>query len=244
MLLWVKLIEAICQLRPKALFRLLAHPDGLFRVRNVPDGATVVVTVSKPGMTFTSTEFTVHGGAVSMGAVFGTPPPAITGRVTDGTIVLANVNVFVYDSSNMYVASAYTDPTGNYAVYGLAPGNYYLSFSSMDAAYLPTWYLNAQDFYGATPVPVVPDQTTGDMNVALVRGGTISGQVTDGAFPLSSVSVYITRLDSNGYTINTWGAYTDTNGDSGTHDNAYTRTDDNAYPDTGTNARSLSADKT
>lgn len=26
-LLWVKLIEAVCQLRPKALFRLLAHPD-------------------------------------------------------------------------------------------------------------------------------------------------------------------------------------------------------------------------
>ncbi len=30
-LLWVKLIEAVCQLRPKALLRLLAHPDSLFR---------------------------------------------------------------------------------------------------------------------------------------------------------------------------------------------------------------------
>jgi len=30
-LLWVKSIEAICQLRPKSLFRLLAHPDPLFR---------------------------------------------------------------------------------------------------------------------------------------------------------------------------------------------------------------------
>ena len=30
-LLWVKLIEAICQLRPKSLLRLLAHPDRLFR---------------------------------------------------------------------------------------------------------------------------------------------------------------------------------------------------------------------
>src|SRR5205814_1916736 len=28
---WVKLIEAICQLRPKSLFRLLAHPDPLLR---------------------------------------------------------------------------------------------------------------------------------------------------------------------------------------------------------------------
>jgi hypothetical protein len=30
-LLWVKLIETVCQLRPKSLFRLLAHPDRLFR---------------------------------------------------------------------------------------------------------------------------------------------------------------------------------------------------------------------
>jgi anaerobic magnesium-protoporphyrin IX monomethyl ester cyclase len=30
-LLWVKLIEAVCQLRPKALFRLLADPDPLLR---------------------------------------------------------------------------------------------------------------------------------------------------------------------------------------------------------------------
>jgi anaerobic magnesium-protoporphyrin IX monomethyl ester cyclase len=30
-LLWVKLIETICQLRPKSLLRLLAHPDQVFR---------------------------------------------------------------------------------------------------------------------------------------------------------------------------------------------------------------------
>jgi len=30
-LLWVKLIEAVCQLRPKSLLRLLAHPDRRFR---------------------------------------------------------------------------------------------------------------------------------------------------------------------------------------------------------------------
>jgi anaerobic magnesium-protoporphyrin IX monomethyl ester cyclase len=30
-LFWVKFIEAVCQLRPKALFRLLAHPDKRFR---------------------------------------------------------------------------------------------------------------------------------------------------------------------------------------------------------------------
>ncbi len=30
-LLWVKLIETVCQLRPKSLLRLLAHPDRLFR---------------------------------------------------------------------------------------------------------------------------------------------------------------------------------------------------------------------
>lgn len=30
-LVWVKLIEAICQLRPKSLLRLLAHPDRVFR---------------------------------------------------------------------------------------------------------------------------------------------------------------------------------------------------------------------
>ena len=30
-LLWVKFIETVCQLRPKSLFRLLAHPDPLFR---------------------------------------------------------------------------------------------------------------------------------------------------------------------------------------------------------------------
>ncbi len=30
-LLWVKLIEAACQLRPRSLLRLLAHPDPLFR---------------------------------------------------------------------------------------------------------------------------------------------------------------------------------------------------------------------
>ncbi len=30
-LLWVKLIESVCQLRPKSLLRLLAHPDPLFR---------------------------------------------------------------------------------------------------------------------------------------------------------------------------------------------------------------------
>jgi anaerobic magnesium-protoporphyrin IX monomethyl ester cyclase len=30
-LLWVKLIEAVCQLRPKSLARMLAHPDRIFR---------------------------------------------------------------------------------------------------------------------------------------------------------------------------------------------------------------------
>ena len=30
-LCWIKLIEAVSQLRPKSLFRLLAHPDPGFR---------------------------------------------------------------------------------------------------------------------------------------------------------------------------------------------------------------------
>ena len=30
-LLWVKLIEAVCQLRPRSIFRLMAHPDRRFR---------------------------------------------------------------------------------------------------------------------------------------------------------------------------------------------------------------------
>ena len=30
-ILWVKLIEAVCQLRPKALLRMLGHPERLFR---------------------------------------------------------------------------------------------------------------------------------------------------------------------------------------------------------------------
>ncbi len=128
----------------------------------------------------------------------------ISGRVGNRSgQPLGDAYVVVYDSLYYWSSYASTNDSGEYRVYGLYTGSYSLCASHLE--YSTMWYDEKRSSETATPVHVVLDKETPNIDFALWKGATISGVVTNkkqGAISNAYISVFDTSLNfvSSGYT--------------------------------------------
>jgi hypothetical protein len=138
---------------------------------------------------------------------------AITGTVTDSVsgAPISGVSVTAYDAtSGFWINSGSTNSTGVYTIVGLA-GSHKLRFSG--AGYVEQWYKGKPDQSSATTVAVTAPNTASGINMVMVKGGTITGIVTDSATGTGIQYVYVDAYDAvtgswaeSGYT-NSSGVY-------------------------------------
>jgi hypothetical protein len=168
-------------------------------------GATYV-TVTAPGLTTGKNFSLATGGSVS-------------GTVTDGTNPIAGAVVIAYDHDmlNHFLQNplgiAMTDAYGNYTL-PLSSGSY--TIRAKAAGYAAEWYNDKYNMLAADTVTVTAPDDTPDIDFALDEGGTISGNVNDGADPIAGALVIIFDFDQmvdDGVMFVYDIAYTDENGD-------------------------------
>jgi len=127
--------------------------------------------------------------AVTVGATAGgidaamNPGGKIAGKVTDAATRdgLGDVEVCLEASQATYFSDCvYTNGDGEYAIAGLATGEYKVEFESF-AGYSTQYYDNKGSASEADPVSVTEGSTTPNIGAAMVVGGQITGTVTSAA---------------------------------------------------------------
>ena len=112
------------------------------------------------------------------------PGGQITGTVTNATTgtPIANICVGIYDTSNNFVGSAFTDSAGHYTATSLADGRYKVGFHACSGGnYLTQYYNDKPSLATADTISVTPGAITPGIDAALQPGGRITGTVTDAA---------------------------------------------------------------
>jgi hypothetical protein len=173
-----------------------------------------------------------NGNQASMAAFFFSGG-SISGRVTDATTGTGIPGIFVqlYDGNGGMIPNNFgvsTDANGKYTVGGLAGGTYRVCFWSgqnTPAGYGSVCYgTSSSDPTRAANVSVSDPQQTQMVNVALVKGATVTGTVTDGSgVGIAGVSVQLST--TNNSPTNTPTATTDDKGNytlSGIQPGSYT----------------------
>ncbi|MSM40744.1 MAG: hypothetical protein GJT30_14100 [Geobacter sp.] len=120
----------------------------------------------------------------------------IQGVVIDRDTGMAVQNVYVYAYhalSDTLIASTGTDSAGSYRFIGLATGSYKVRFSA--AGYAVQWYGNATVQEDAASVTVTAPETIAGINAALVRGGKVTGRITDRITGAGIANVYLYLVD-------------------------------------------------
>ena len=136
---------------------------------------------------------------------------SITGTVRDAAtsdpLEEIDVTVWAYGGSDWYDCEySYTDELGEYAVWGLEPGDYKVGFEdyySGDGWYEPEFYDDAVDVSSATTVTVTAGVPTTGIDAMLTEGVvSITGTVTDeDDEPLGEIDVAAYEFDGDWYDI-------------------------------------------
>ena len=114
------------------------------------------------------------------------PAARVSGRVTDATTGAGIVNISVTISNNDgYITGSYTDAGGYYTTTtGLASGSYQMAFG-------PIFDISDYTTQRKSVTVTAPNLLTG-VNVALEKGGRVTGRVTDGlGNPLQDITVFV-----------------------------------------------------
>jgi hypothetical protein len=102
------------------------------------------------------------------------------------------------DAAAAYVAGSGVSTDGSYKLVGLPAGSYKVRFAGNNSGAVDQWYSNATTAGTATPVTLAASQDRTGVNATMVKGATISGQLTG----LTEGSQYpVTVLDSAGKTV-------------------------------------------
>ncbi len=141
----------------------------------------------------------------------------ITGVITaaDTSAPLPGAYTTIHSATTgAFVSDVYADMDGEYQTPGLPAGAYKVYVDARSwLNYIGEWYNNASSFGAALTITVPGAGTTANINVALARGGSISGFAYDGVtgLPLSNLSAYFYDTPSgniaNFVVGNNWGFY-------------------------------------
>jgi Carboxypeptidase regulatory-like domain len=127
---------------------------------------------------------------------------SITGSVLDTQKSgIYGTTVNVYHLNHVLAGSAMTDWDGLYSVGYLPADNYKVEFVSDSAdvtGYLRQWYAGKADFTTTTPVTVIANGITPNINATLADGGSISGTVTGTTSAGGIADVIVTFYDATG----------------------------------------------
>jgi len=129
--------------------------------------------------------------------------PASSGAVTGGTIAgtvravaggapLEGVEVCAFPLSGPgFGGCDFSAANGGYAIEGVDPGSYRVSFESSAPTYLDQYYDHASGWFDADSVSVSEGATTSGIDADLEEAGSISGTVTDavGGEPIEGIQV-------------------------------------------------------
>ncbi|HJQ68390.1 MAG TPA: carboxypeptidase regulatory-like domain-containing protein [Blastocatellia bacterium] len=156
----------------------------------------------------TGTPVSVTAGSTTSGISFALVAGGrISGTVTNSStlVPLGNVNVQVFNSTGAFVASGFTDGSGNYVTAeGLVAGTYFAQVNNtpgfISELYNNITCLNCNPTSG-TPITVTAGATTSGINFALAPGGSISGQVTDGATSAGIAGATVSIFDAAGFQV-------------------------------------------
>ena len=111
---------------------------------------------------------------------------SISGRVTIGGKAAEGISVAAFGGENfdrrVAAAKAATDGDGRYHLSGLAPGQYQIAplTPNLTAAQQESFQSYGPSFFGASKnIILAANEMVDDIDVKLVRGGVITGRVTD-----------------------------------------------------------------
>ncbi|MBC8160311.1 MAG: carboxypeptidase regulatory-like domain-containing protein [Roseiflexaceae bacterium] len=174
-------------------------PSGSYRVSFDPQGDSRpyagafyagVVAVTAPNITANI------DAALPRGAT-------IAGRVTDANtgVPLPNIDVLIYDSSGEYIAWAETGPDGSYVTEdSIGPGTYRVGFNPYGdpSGYAAAFSNGKTSLATADSIMVSGTTNVTGIDAALVKGGLISGKVTDASSGAGLSRIEIEVYDSSG----------------------------------------------
>src|SRR5207248_444994 len=128
---------------------------------------------------------------------------SIAGTVTNSAatpVALASICVSARSSSGDTNGFTETDSAGNYSIRGLATGSFTVQFSDCrGTGYLAQYYNNQSSLSTANLVSVTEGVMTGNINVAMSLGGSITGTVTNtAATPVALVGICVIAYPSAG----------------------------------------------
>jgi hypothetical protein len=124
---------------------------------------------------------------------------------------IGDVDVCAYTLSGEFSGCGNPKLDGEYAIEGLASGEYKVGFSSEGFDLLPQYYDDKSSLAEAQPVSVTVAQTTREVNATLSSAGEITGQVTNAATkaPIEGIQVCVEpSAGSNCEWTNANGEYT------------------------------------
>jgi hypothetical protein len=135
----------------------------------------------------------------------------ITGTVTDSVTgaPVADICVEALDSSGNGVGGVSTNANGAYTISGLQTGLYRVDFYSNCPVlnYVKQYYNGKSTFANADAVAVTAGATTSEINALIVKGGEITGTVTDSATGAGIWGICVDAFDGNGNDVG-MGGYT------------------------------------
>ena len=149
--------------------KVKSDKSGRFVLKNIPELTQNYLSASASGYSYNSIQSAVTAGSDEI--VFNLAPEGkIEGVLTystDGKPV-KNAEIIAVSASNNY-GNAITDKNGKYIINKLPAGKYTLSIGD-----IKDW--TAEEIEN---IDVKPGETTSDINLKLIKGGIISGRVTE-----------------------------------------------------------------
>jgi hypothetical protein len=185
-----------------------------YRVPGIFDTDQGVQVRYKPSAFFNGSSMASNTLRFAGTASTGTGGGSISGktvRESDGTAA-GNVGIRLYDKNWSYLQYVYSDAEGRYAFRGLNAGDYYLQTYYNYEGLVNIYYRNSKKQSSATPIAVVAEKETSNIDFTLASGSIVSGTITrdtDGQ-PIPSATIYAEDESGNyagGMTTDSSGRY-------------------------------------
>ncbi|NCF68958.1 MAG: hypothetical protein GWP61_23600 [Chloroflexi bacterium] len=150
-------------------------PTGSYRVKFSDDSGVYITEFYNDAPDLGSaTDIRVTAGSTTsnIDAVLAAKTGRITGRVTNGTNPLQDIEVRAYHwtgNNSDWSKTAFTDASGQYAIGGLAAGVYRLRFYDKTGVCVTEYYDDEPGLDGASDIHVTAGSTTSGIDAVLVE---------------------------------------------------------------------------